>query len=66
MRTTALGKVKYGLTEIMGNTKYQMTTTEAQAGSRALKKEYNEQCTQMTVVQNSTFRMVASDITHAV
>ena len=34
---TAFRKVKYALTKIKGNTKYQMMTTEA--GGRALKKE---------------------------
>jgi len=37
MRTTAFGKVKYGLTKIKGNTKYQMMATKANC--RALQKE---------------------------
>jgi len=37
IRTTAFGKVKYVLKKITGNTKYQMTTTEASGG--ALKYE---------------------------
>jgi len=37
IRTTAFGKVKYTLTKITGNTKYQMMATEA--SGKELKKE---------------------------